>query len=59
MKLDERLRRRRCLGLRVAAILGVILAVINRADTVLLVAALAGIGVVLVVYWRDCRGNRR
>jgi hypothetical protein len=61
MKLDERLRRRRCLGLQVAAVLGVILAVNARADPVLLVAALAGIGLVVLVLLRDCReiGTKR
>jgi hypothetical protein len=54
----ERLRRRRCLGLRVAVVLGVFLAVVNRGDTTLVVVALVLIGLVLVAFWRDCRPTR-
>ena len=54
----DRLWRRRCIGLRVAFVLGILLAVINRDDTLLLFIALAGIAVVLIAYWRDCRRPR-
>ena len=54
----DRLRRRRCLGLRVAFVLGILLAVINRDDLTLLLIALAGIGIVAIAFWRDCRKSR-
>lgn len=54
----ERLRRRRCLGIRVAVVLGIFLAVINRGDATLLAAALVGIAVLALAYWRDCRRSR-
>jgi hypothetical protein len=55
---SDRLRRRRCIGLRVAFVFGLLLAVINRADTVLLAIALAGTAIVAFAYWRDCRAPR-
>jgi hypothetical protein len=55
----DRLRRRRCIGLRVAFVLGILLAVINRDDTLLLAIALAGEAIVAVAFWRDCRAPRR
>jgi hypothetical protein len=55
----DRLRRRRCIGLRVAFVFGILLAVINRDDLLLLGIALAGLVVVGVAFWRDCRGSRR
>jgi hypothetical protein len=55
---SDRLRRRRCIGLRVAFVFGILLAVINRADTVLLAIALAGTAIVAFAYWRDCRVPR-
>jgi hypothetical protein len=54
----DRLRRRRCLGLRVAFVLGILLAVVNREDVTLLVIALAGIAIVAIAFWRDCRTSR-
>jgi hypothetical protein len=54
----DRLRRRRCIGLRVAFVLGILLAVINRHDRLLLVVALAGLVVLAVAFWRDCRRSR-
>jgi hypothetical protein len=54
----DRLRRQRCMGLRLAFVFGIVLAVLNRDDLVLLGIALAGLGVVGVVFWRDCRGSR-
>jgi hypothetical protein len=53
-----RLQRRRCIGFRVAFILGILLAVINRGDWLLLGIALGGLGLVAIVYWRDCRQPR-
>jgi membrane protein implicated in regulation of membrane protease activity len=55
---SDRLHRRRCLGFRVAFFLGILLAVINRDDWALLGIALAGIAIVAIVYWRDCRQSR-
>lgn len=55
---SDRLQRRRCIGFRVAFILGILLAVINRRDWILLAIALAGMGILLVAYWRDCRKSR-
>lgn len=54
----DRLRRRRCLGLRVAFVLGILLAVVNREDVTLLVIALVGIAIVAIAFWRDCRTSR-
>ncbi|MEO8290504.1 MAG: hypothetical protein ABI649_05855 [Gaiellaceae bacterium] len=54
----DRLRSRRCLGLRVAFVLGILLAVVNRGDRLLLAIALAGLGVIVVAFWRDCRAPR-
>ena len=56
---SDRLRRRRCIGLRVAFVLGILLAVINRHDRLLLLIALAGIVAVAIAFWRDCRVTRR
>jgi hypothetical protein len=56
---SDRLQRRRCIGFRVAFILGILLAVINRSDWMLLAIALAGMAIVLIAYWRDCRKPRR
>ena len=54
----DRLHRRRCIGLRVAFVLGILLAVVNREDVTLLVIALAGTAVVAIAFWRDCRKPR-
>jgi uncharacterized membrane protein YedE/YeeE len=54
-----RLERRRCIGFRVAFVLGILLAVINRGDWLLLGIALGGLAVIAIVYWRDCRRPRR
>jgi hypothetical protein len=53
-----RLHRRRCLGLRVAFVLGILLAVINRHDRLLLGITLGGMAVIVVAFWRDCRAPR-
>jgi hypothetical protein len=55
---SDRLQRRRCIGLRVAFFLGILLAVINRGDRLLLAVALGGMALVAIVYWRDCRQSR-
>jgi O-antigen/teichoic acid export membrane protein len=54
----ELLRRRRCLGLRVAIVFGVLLAVWGR-DWAVAGVALAGIALAAVTYWRVCRKGRR
>jgi hypothetical protein len=56
---SDRLHRRRCIGLRVAFIFGILLAVINRGDWTLLAIAFAGMGILGIAYWRDCRKPRR
>ena len=55
---SDRLRRRRCIGLRVAFVFGILLAVLNRDDWLLLTIALAGMAILLIAYWRDCRNPR-
>jgi uncharacterized membrane protein YfcA len=54
----ERLRWRRCMALRVAAVFGVLLAAFNPRDWAIIAIGLAGTVIVLVVYWRDCRRPR-
>jgi hypothetical protein len=54
----DRLRRRRCVALRIAALFGVLLAAFNPRDWVIIAVGLAGAVFVLVVYWRDCRRPR-
>ena len=56
---SDRLQRRRCIGFRVAFIFGILLAVINRSDWKLLSIALAGMAILVIAYWRDCRKSRR
>jgi hypothetical protein len=56
---SDRLHRRRCIGLRVAFIFGILLAVINRGDWTLLTIALAGMAILGIAFWRDCRKPRR
>jgi len=56
---SDRLHRRRCIGLRVAFIFGILLAVINRGDWTLLAIAFAGMAILGIAYWRDCRKPRR
>jgi len=55
---SDRLHRRRCIGFRIAFIFGILLAVINRTDWILLAIALAGMAILLIAYWRDCRKPR-
>jgi len=54
----ERLHRRRCLALRIAAFFGVLLAAFNPYDWIVIGIGLAGAAFVLIVYWRDCRRSR-
>ena len=54
----ERLRRRRCIALRIAALFGVLLAAFNPRDWAIIAIGLVGTAVVVVVYWRNCRGPR-
>ena len=56
---SDRLHRRRCIGFRIAFIFGILLAVINRSDWTLLAIALAGMAILSIAYWRDCRKPRR
>jgi hypothetical protein len=46
------------MGFRVAFLLGILLAVINRGDWLLLSIALGGLALIAIVYWRDCRTSR-
>jgi hypothetical protein len=55
----ERLRRRRCIALRVAVFFGILLALFNARESLAIVGiALAGIAIALVTYWRNCRASR-
>ncbi len=54
----ELLRRRRCMGLRMAMVFGVLLAAYGR-DWAIAGVATVGIGVAAVAYWRLCRKARR
>jgi hypothetical protein len=56
MNTAERLHRRRCIGLRVAVVFAVFLAVLNRRDWATVAVAAIGALVAVVAYWRDCRG---
>lgn len=57
MTTPERLRRRRCIGLRVGMLFAVLLAAFNwRIWGIVAVAAAGGL-LAFVVYWRDCRGS--
>ena len=56
---SDRLQHRRCIGFRVAFVLGILLAVVNRGDWLLLGIALGAVALVAIVYWRDCRQSRR
>jgi hypothetical protein len=58
MNTAERLHRRRCIGLRVAVVFAVFLAVLNRRDWAIVAVAAVGGLVAVVAYWRDCRGSR-
>jgi uncharacterized membrane protein YjjP (DUF1212 family) len=58
MNTAERLHRRRCIGLRVAVVFAVFLAVLNGDDWAIVAVAAVGGLVAVVGYWRDCRGSR-
>jgi hypothetical protein len=51
----ERLRRRRCIGLRVGVLLAVLLAAFSGGDWGIVAVAGAGGLLALGAYWRDCR----
>jgi hypothetical protein len=53
----ERLRRRRCLGLRVAVLFAVLLAAYNWQVWPIVGIAVGGGLLALGAYWRDCRGR--
>jgi hypothetical protein len=57
MNPDERLQQRRCIGLRVAVVFAVFLAVLSRRDWPIVAIAALGALVALIAYWRDCRGS--
>lgn len=59
MTSPERLRRRRCLGLRVAVLFAVLLAAYNWRTWGIVAVAVAGGLVALGAYWRDCRASVR
>jgi hypothetical protein len=52
---EERLRRRRCLGLRVGVLFAVLLAVYYHGDLAVVGVASAGGLLALATYWRNCR----
>ena len=54
----DRLRRRRCIALRVAALFGVLLAAFNPRDWEIIAIGLVGAVIVLALYWRDCHRPR-
>ena len=56
MTRSEGLRRRRCLGLRLAVFFAILLAVFSWRVWGVVAVAVAGGLVALGVYWRDCRG---
>jgi O-antigen/teichoic acid export membrane protein len=51
----ERLRRRRCIGLRVGVLFAVLLAAFSGGDWAIVGVAATGGLLALVAYWRDCR----
>jgi hypothetical protein len=57
MTSPERLRRRRCLGLRIATFFAVLLAVYYRGDWAIVGVVSAGGLLALGAQWRDCRGS--
>jgi O-antigen/teichoic acid export membrane protein len=57
MTTPERLRRRRCIGLRVGMLFAVLLAAFNWRIWGIVAVAVAGGLLAFVVYWRDCRGS--
>ena len=54
--MNDVLRRRRCVALRVAIFFGVLLPIVNR-DLPSLVVAVIGIALAAGVYWRNCRAK--
>jgi hypothetical protein len=58
MNSAERLRRRRCIGLRLAVVFAIFLALLNRHDWAIVAVAVVGGLVAVAAYWRDCRRSR-
>jgi hypothetical protein len=54
----ERLHRRRCIGLRIAVVFAIFLAVSARHDWAIIGVAAAGGLLAIGAYWRDCRRPR-
>jgi hypothetical protein len=52
---EERLRRRRCLGLRVGVLFGIVLAVYYHGDWAVFGVVVACGLLALTAYWRSCR----
>ena len=59
MSARDRATFRRCLALRVAVVFGIVLAILYRDYWPTVAVAVAGIGVALATYWRNCRGGAR
>jgi hypothetical protein len=57
MMTPERLRRRRCLGLRIAVLFAVILGVYYRGDWAIVGVVAAGALLAIATYWRNCRAS--
>jgi hypothetical protein len=54
---EERLRRRRCLGLRIGVLFAILLAVYSRGDWAVLGVVVACGLLALAAYWRSCRST--
>jgi hypothetical protein len=53
----ERLRRRRCIALRIAVFFAVLLAAYDWGDWAVMAVAVAGGLLAIGAYWRDCRAS--
>jgi hypothetical protein len=54
----ERLRRRRCIALRIAVFFAVLLVAYDWGDWAVMSVAVAGGLVAVGAYWRDCRASK-
>jgi hypothetical protein len=59
MNTSARLRRRRCIGLRVAVLFAVVFCVYYRTDWAVFGVIAAGGLIALIAYWRDCRSSAK
>jgi hypothetical protein len=59
MSYPDRLRRRRCIGLRIGVLFAILLVALSWGDWPVIGVACAGGLLALVVYWRDCRKGAR